>query len=315
MFAFRVLDLFSGIGGFSLGLTRAGMETVAFCEIDKYCQKILNKHWPNVPIITDIHSLDKEMLIKMGVINSESFSTIDLVCGGFPCQPFSCAGKRRGTDDDRYLWPEMLRIISELKPRWVVGENVAGIVNMELDNVLFDLERQGYETQTFIIPACAVNAPHRRDRVWILAHSQRDGNWRKKPGIISPEEKIQGDSWQDDRPTWEPSGTSEIWSTGQDHDVAHTESFGREKRNYKDVFRQNAISWWGIEPNVGELVNGLSSGLAGYWSREPDVPRVASGISERVNKLKALGNAIVPQIAEILGRAIMIVDANRQFNL
>jgi len=157
------LDLFSGIGGFAL----AGRNTwgpdhkvVAFCEIDKYCQRVLKKHWPDVPIFSDIRELD-----------GKAYTDDDLLTGGFPCQPFSVAGQQRGKDDDRYLWPEMLRIISEARPRWIIGENVPGIVGLGLDTVLSDLESQGYEAQTFVIPACAKDAPHRRDRVWVTAHS------------------------------------------------------------------------------------------------------------------------------------------------
>ena len=133
---------------------------VAFVEQDKYCQKVLKKHWADVPIIDDI----KEF-------RYDKAEAIDLLTGGFPCQPFSQAGLRLGTEDDRSLWGEMLRIIKESMPTWVIGENVAGIVNMELDNCISELESEGYETQAFIIPACAVSTPHRRDRVWIVAHA------------------------------------------------------------------------------------------------------------------------------------------------
>ena len=155
----KVLDLFSGIGGFSLGLGRAGMETVQFCEIDNYCQKVLAKHWPGIPIHDDIRTLDGEQFR----------GAVGVVCGGFPCQPFSSAGKRAGKNDDRDLWPEMYRIIREVQPAWVVGENVAGFVDMELDRTLSDLENSGYACQTFEIPACAVAAHHQRMRVWIVA--------------------------------------------------------------------------------------------------------------------------------------------------
>ena len=160
----RVLDLFSGIGGFSLGLESLGMETVAFCEMDVFCQKVLKKHWPNVPIHSDIKELD----------GHEYRGAVELICGGFPCQPFSVAGEQRGAEDDRALWPEMLRVICEVQPTWVIGENVSGIINMELDNVLSDLEAEGYAAQTFVIPACSVDAKHRRDRVWIIAHADSE---------------------------------------------------------------------------------------------------------------------------------------------
>ena len=157
----RVLDLFSGIGGFSLGLHEAGMETVGFCEMDPFCQKVLKKHWPNVPIHADIKELD----------GHEYRGAAQLVCGGFPCQPYSVAGQQRGAEDDRALWPEMLRVIREVQPTWVIGENVTGIVAMELDTVLSDLEGEGYSCQTFVIPACAVDAPHKRDRCWLISYN------------------------------------------------------------------------------------------------------------------------------------------------
>lgn len=161
----KVLDLFSGIGGFSLGLERAGMETIAFCEIEDYPVKILNKHWPDVPVFRDVRKLNKEVLLN------EVSVLPDIIVGGFPCQPFSVAGKQRGKEDDRHLWPEFFRLIKEIKPRWVIGENVAGFVTMALDDVLHDLESEGYETQSFIIPASAVGGIHKRERVWIVAHS------------------------------------------------------------------------------------------------------------------------------------------------
>ena len=162
----RVLDLFSGIGGFSLGLERTGgFETVALCEIEKYPQSILRKQWPDVPIYEDVRNVSAESLRADGITG------IDVICGGWPCQPFSVAGKRDGTADDRHLWPEVHRLVAELKPRWVFGENVAGFVDMALDETISDLEAEGYEARATVIPACAVNAAHRRDRVWIVAHS------------------------------------------------------------------------------------------------------------------------------------------------
>ena len=161
----RHFDLFSGIGGFALAARWAGLETVGFCENDKFCGKVLKKHWPDVPLYDDIREINGEQLKNDGI-------TADIITGGFPCQPFSVAGKQRGENDDRYLWPEMLRIIREMEPTWIIGENVRGIVNMALDEVLADLESAGYSTTAFVIPACAVNAPHRRDRVWIIAHAE-----------------------------------------------------------------------------------------------------------------------------------------------
>jgi DNA (cytosine-5)-methyltransferase 1 len=163
----KSIELFAGIGGISLAAEWAGIETVAFCEREPFCQKILKKHWPNVPIFEDVRTLNKQTLQDRGI----DVGTVDVISGGFPCQPYSIAGKRKGTEDDRDLWPEMFRIIEEIKPRWVVGENVANFARMELDRTLSDLESIGYETQAFIIPACAVGAIHRRDRTFIVANA------------------------------------------------------------------------------------------------------------------------------------------------
>jgi DNA (cytosine-5)-methyltransferase 1 len=156
------LDLFSGIGGFTLAARWAGIRTVGFSEIDPFASAVLKKHWPKIKNYGDIRTITKTTI--PGEIN--------LITGGFPCQPFSTAGKQRGRDDPRDLWPEMFRVIKEYRPAWVVGENVAGFVTMELDRTLADLEAEGYTARAFIIPACAVNAPHRRDRVWIVAHTE-----------------------------------------------------------------------------------------------------------------------------------------------
>ena len=157
----KVLDLFSGIGGFSLGLESAGsFETIAFVENEPYCQAVLKHHWPRTPILGDIKNVKKEDIPTRP----------DVIVGGFPCQPFSVAGSRQAQDDPRHLWPDMFRLIQELRPDWVIGENVAGLINLGLDEVLTDLENAGYTTRTFNIPACAVGAPHQRYRLWIVAN-------------------------------------------------------------------------------------------------------------------------------------------------
>lgn len=261
----RVLDLFSGIGGFSLGLERAGMTTVAFCEIDPYCQAVLRKHWPDVPIYGDIKELDGRQI------------SADLVCGGFPCQPYSVAGKRRGKEDDRHLWPEMCRVIGQVRPTWVIGENVAGIIRMELDQVLSDLENLGYSTRAFVIPACAADAPHRRDRAWIVAHTNV-GRWDTQP--LPSSECFDGENNHDP----DKSG-----SRSDSRILAYTNGAQREGRRISGrTYQEHA-----------------NSGSGCRWNPEPNVGRVANGIPSRMDRLKSLGNAVVPQIPEIIGRAIM----------
>ena len=163
----RHLDLFSGIGGFALGLSWAGgFETVAFCDNEPFAQEILKKRWPNVPIYEDVRT-----------INEKELGKIDIITGGFPCQPWSLAGARKGADDDRDLWPEMVAIIENLQPKWGIGENVRGFINepLGLQRTLSDLESIGYQAIPYIIPASGVGAFHRRERVWIIANPRGDG--------------------------------------------------------------------------------------------------------------------------------------------
>lgn len=166
----KALSLFSGIGGIDLACEWAGIETVAFCEWESFPQKVLKKHWPNVPIYGDVRDLTKERLEVDGI----DTGAIGLIHGGYPCQPFSFAGEREGEGDDRHLWPEIKRLLEGIRPRWFVGENVFGHVSLGLDNVLADLEDIGYTARALIIPACGVGALHKRDRVFIVAHSNGD---------------------------------------------------------------------------------------------------------------------------------------------
>lgn len=188
----KMLDLFSGIGGFSLAASwTGGIETVAFCEIEPYCQKVLKKHWPDVPIFPDIKEL-----------RGEDIGQVDIICGGFPCQPFSCIGQQKGKQDDRYLWPEMLRVIQEIRPTWVVGENVTNFVSMGLDNALSDLESAGYETAAFIISAIGIGAKHPRERIWIIGNSncQPSEQTCKPPLSVSSKREARRDNRAINRP-------------------------------------------------------------------------------------------------------------------
>ncbi len=282
------LDLFSGIGGFALASEKVWPKIEhTFCEIDPFCQTILSKHWPTSKIYDDIKQLSSNTRSQeqRGVSDSsrETLSTLrgcDLLTGGFPCQPFSQAGKRKGTGDDRHLWPEMRRVIQEFSPAWVVGENVRGLLSIDgglvFEQVCLDLEALGYEVQPFVIPACAVGAPHRRDRVWIVAHrkdlvSQR--NVRKRGG--NAESKTS-------------SGNRN--SIASDHECLRLE--GREQSEYEQC-RQN--DWQEPWPQAATRLCSLDDGLPNGLVR----PR-----GWRNAALKAAGNAIVPQVAEQIFRAI-----------
>ena len=322
-------SLFAGIGGFDLGFERAGMTPLWQVEIDDFCNRVLEKHWPDVARYRDAREVhgaiahtkqirrDRQgQSKKRGQARGEPchkstppssksryirptcpacLPPVDVICGGFPCQPHSLAGKRKGAADDRDLWPEFKRLIDELRPRWVVAENVPGIRTTILDAVLSDLEGMGYSWEAAIIPAVAVDAPHRRDRVWIVAHTE---------GGIARKQK---------------TGNGRTSISGRGEDVAHAERFpiwpglrksepGRQRRR-----RFSNGSGAGIgrptQSGLGVLDDGLPAGLAGFrWLPEPGVGRVATGIPDRVNKLKALGNAVVPQVTEFIGRLIVEVE-------
>jgi DNA (cytosine-5)-methyltransferase 1 len=211
----KVLDLFSGLGGFSLGLERTGyFKTIAFCEIDKYCSLILDKHWKGIKIYNDVKKINKEQF------DTDGIKYPDIITGGFPCQPFSVAGKQKGTGDDRHLWPEMFRIIKTFKPKFVIGENVKGLINIQ-DGVVFetvctDLESEGYEVQAFNIPAAGVGAPHRRERIWILATNVANSiSNNEREQITRGDEKergIQKEYRQNNSTTRQSSRTSAIWN-------------------------------------------------------------------------------------------------------
>ena len=164
------LSLFTGIGGADLAASWAGIKTVAQSEIEPYCVKVLEKNFPGIPNLGNIKSITRK-----GFHHATGLYTVDIISGGFPCQPFSVAGKRRGKADYRYLWPKMCRVIKKLKPTWVIGENVAGFIRMGLDDALSDLEAEGYETRAFVLPACGVGAPHQRYRCFILGYSEHNG--------------------------------------------------------------------------------------------------------------------------------------------
>lgn len=253
----RVLDLFSGIGGFSLGLERTGgFETVAFCEIDPFCRRVLAKHWPTVPCFEDVTTL-----------RGESVGTVDVICGGFPCQDISVAGDGAGLDGVRSgLWREIARLVGELRPQLVFVENVAALLGRGLDRVLGDLAALGYSAWWRCIRAADVGARHGRDRVWLVAYPERRGlSFGRR--IASACEALLG-------------------SIGIPGDVAP-----RRVEQTSQVVARSAPA--------------VDAGHEAGWRVEPPVARVAHGVPNRVGQLRAFGNAVVPQIPELLGHAIL----------
>ena len=327
-----------------------GFDTVAFCEFDDFCCKVLNKHWPNVPIYKDLKEIGNEP--------ERIIQEFDLICGGIPCQPFSLAGKQKGKEDDRHLWPYMYEIVKSKKPTWVIVENVGGFVNVALDDVCLDLETQGYATQSFIIPACSVEAPHRRDRIWILGKLMANAQSNGEDGVLrttepkhdqgdtrmesssssdgrserevsqdvanskelEDHEHDNGERTQQDREhrvSQQPGGESSLGGT---EDVAYSNSKGlqgseeagdsqesSEEREQLASGQDSSLSKGHTEPQLGGMADGVSPRLDGHlgFEREPNIPRVATGIPDRVNRLKTLGNSIVPQIVYNIGLAIL----------
>ena len=264
----RLLDLFSGIGGFSLGLERSGaFKTVAFCEIDPFCRRVLAKHWPEVPCYDNIKTLTAARLASDGI-------TVEAICGGFPCQDISFAGKGVGLVGERSgLWREYARLISEIRPRYVIVENVAALLSRGLGDALADLAALGFDAEWHCIPASAVGAPHRRDRIWIVAYAAGIGPQRgcdKSPGT-NPASRILADA-----------------------DSAGLQGWGQALFAQKE-WKSDARYAWASSRGGWQNAN---------WDTEPNVGRVANGVPTRVDRLRSLGNAVVPQIPEIIGRAI-----------
>ena len=375
----RTLDLFSGIGGFSLGLESTGFfETIGFVEKDKFCQKVLKKHWSNINIEEDIRN-----------VKGEKYQA-DVVTGGFPCQPFSVAGKRKSTADDRYLWDEMLRVIRETKPRWVIGENVEGIVNinegMVLRQVLNDLENEGFKSQCIIIPASGIGAWHQRKRIWIVANSDSNRHVSEIRRGNGEEKRIPVQDREKDSTSRQSIGTSNVWQTNKEY-VPNANTRLSIRENEEIQSRRNAItngsedvsnsnSWlrggrgtelksgddregWiytekekqtrehircktiGCNAVLGEDVSNTNDkglqrlnteqltseqefrftsskddeGRKTWWQIESELCGVPNGVSyeldkDRSNRIKALGNSIVPQIARQIGLSIMEAELN-----
>ena len=300
----NVLDLFSGIGGFSLGLESTGFfKTISFVEKDKFCQKVLRKNFPNVPIEDDVRN-----------VKGERFRA-DVITGGFPCQPFSVAGKRRGTDDDRFLWDETIRIVSETKPKWFIGENVEGIINIQ-DGMVFrqihdDLESEGFETQSLIIPASGKGAWHQRKRVWIIGCNEKNisnTNNIRSVRVQEPEEEIIGGS----KATSNPSSSHDVSNTKRNEHQHPTIEQSRENKIWGFHTTEKKQTTHDIRSKTSRC-NGISGKTESWWETQSELCRTPNGISyeldkDRANRIKSLGNSIVPQIAREIGKAIMEVE-------
>ena len=361
----KVLDLFSGIGGFSLGLESTGhFETVAFCEKDQFCQKVLKKHWSNIPIIDDVRR-----------INGKEIKA-DVVVGGFPCQSISIAGKQKGKDDERYLWDEMFRVIKEVKPRWIIGENVQNLINIAdgqiLQGIHNDLEAENYEVQTFCISAASIGAWHKRSRVWIVANSndrlsigenkeiQTRGNsinngsstnvpnskskWSRECRELDKKKRLEkSKSTQSDcicsdvpnsdsrmRRRWRTigeSGTNQVWGfysseKEQSSNDIRSKTIGcddifREKQNLQYTnnkrCKESDLSTKSKKSDFGNREYDSTRENKTWWQTQSELCGVPNGVSyeldkDRANRVKSLGNSIVPQIARELGKAIIIAE-------
>ena len=376
----KLLDLFSGIGGFSLGLeSTGGFETIAFVEKNEFCQKVLKKHWPNITIEGDIRD-----------VKGEKYQA-DIVTGGFPCQPFSVAGKRKGTDDDRYLWDETIRVVRECRPRWFIGENVEGLININngvvLRQVQTDLEEAGFEVQCIVIPAAGVGAWHQRKRIWIVGYAKHNGyssskikkrnyktNDNSKEGKNQTSKlKRTSRSINNENVRMDVTNTNSIglggwnskrcavegWSflsreqercqmgsktTRRDEYVSDSKSInsnGGESRNNKRKIKNQKIKReTGGKNSNGHVSNSNGKGLErhrskyklqknggkkyfvrssndetrkSWWQTQSRICRIPDGVSTRMDRnrnerLKSLGNSIVPQIIREIGFAILTAE-------
>jgi DNA (cytosine-5)-methyltransferase 1 len=284
----KILDLFSGLGGFSLGLERTGrFKTVAFCEIDKYCTLLLQKHWKGVKIYEDVRKINKEQF------DTDGIEYPDIITGGFPCQPFSVAGKQKGTGDDRHLWPEMFRIIKTFKPKFVIGENVKGLINIQ-DGVVFetvctDLESEGYEVQAFNIPAAGVGAPHRRERIWILAtnvvNSISDNEREQITRGDEEERRIQEEYRQNNSTTRQSSRTGAIWNGDRGYeDMANSNTRFSNGTNEEVCSRRqtsNTSSTGGGDKDVENSRRALQQGTVFQGENENEIRKGNADQSQR----------------------------------
>jgi DNA (cytosine-5)-methyltransferase 1 len=277
-------SLFSGIGGFDLGLERAGMRTAWFCEQDEFCQRVLAKHWPGVPCYGDIREL-----------SGDAVGPVDVLCGGFPCSDISLTGHGAGLSGARSgLWTEYARLIGELRPRYVIVENVAALRSRGLGSVLGEMAALGYDAEWDCVPASAIGAPHRRDRIWLVAYPSsergrarlREVGAREEAGALHEPEPCD-------------SG-----SAGGAGDVANADRFGRSEGLQLTTRTEQ-------RPRARDAEWAGPGAWASPWPAEPAIRRVVDGLPDRLDRCHALGNALVPQIAEWIGHRIMSYEESR----
>ena len=303
----KVLDLFSGIGGFALGLEAAGFETAAFCEIDPYAQKVLKKNWPGVPIYDDVRRITADRLVSDGV-------GVDVITGGFPCQDISTAGRQAGIDGERSgLWSECSRLLGDIRPRYAIFENVTNLLTGDggdwFKRVLWDISSVGYDAEWHCIPASAIGAHHHRDRIWIVAYPNSDSQSgvALNAGEIHPPSLFtypsSGGVRQKQEPRAECEGATLPELNGEAQLLADSDS---ERRCSRDSKRQDAGDAGKSPILTRDDIRGV-----GPWDAEPNVGRVANGVPARTHRLRCLGNAVVPQIPELIGRQIMEVERGR----
>ena len=300
------VDLCSGIGGFALGFSWAGLShPVLFCDIEPWSRKILAKHWPDVKIAKDVKELAND---PDGLVPDS-----DILSCGYPCQPFSVAGKQRGEEDDRHIWPEIFTIIKAKRPNWIVCENVYGHISMGLDTVLSDLEAESYSCQPFIVPACAVNAPHRRDRLWIVAHTTDNGQalayadssrqqQSDKEMARQPSKQFDSGGVQSTKNVAYTSGDKlQGFCEGQIHGQRNISS--QSRRSGEDTQRGRST-----QSRLGGMAHGIPD-----WLDEPtNISRTVKGVRGRADRLKGLGNAIIPQISMQIGLCIKQVNEQNE---
>ena len=323
----KVLDLFSGIGGFALGLEAAGFETVAFCEIDPYAQKVLKKNWPGVPIYEDVRRITADRLVSDGI-------GVDVITGGFPCQDISVAGHRAGITAERSgLWSECARLLGDIRPSYAIFENVTNLLNGGggdwFKRVLWDISSVGYDAEWHCIPASAIGAHHHRDRVWIVAYPSSAGSKARSSNGLGDDDRSCGDARQlagaseQESVLAYPSGGERPAGTEEQgalravlKDGAVCDNASGRSASHASVLADTCIQrlQGGEAPrddgkdgaqSRDQLITRLSGVQGSKWEIEPDVGRVADGVPARSHRLKCLGNAVVPAIPRILGEQLM----------